>query len=290
MFLSTGAMRSSRQLVAASAITSSSSSTAACAPRASRSAIARISRVPVAHLPERPVDAVDRLAGDLPLVEHLERALAGLGPLAHQALRRRVAARRGPPARGRGRPRCRSRSPQRAHEHAPPRAPPPRPCCRARPRAGQRPGVPRRHGQHAEADRHAGLARDRGEPGRRLPGDVLVVVGLAADHRAEGHDRVEAPERAAACAASGSSKAPGTVDTGHVRGAPPISRSASRAPRDEAVHDARALKAERSAARRAAPARRTAARGGLLHLPWNSRPAASRGRPWCLPSCLRSRR
>ena len=69
-------------------------------------------------------------------------------------------------------------------------------------------------GQHAERARHAGAQLDVLDPARGLGADVVVVVGLAADHRAEAGDAgVAAASRPGSCAASGSSNAPGTSNT-----------------------------------------------------------------------------
>ena len=61
----------------------------------------------------------------------------------------------------------------------------------APPDAGQR-LLHRVDGEHAEAAGHAGLELDVLDPARGLAADVVVVVGLAADHRAEADDRVVA--------------------------------------------------------------------------------------------------
>ena len=72
-------------------------------------------------------------------------------------------------------------------------------------------------GQHAERARHAGAQLDVLDPARGLVADVVVVVGLAADHRAEAGDAgVAARSRRGSSAASGSSKAPGTSWTSTV--------------------------------------------------------------------------
>ena len=56
------------------------------------------------------------------------------------------------------------------------------------------------------------------DPARRLAADVVVVVGLAADDRAEAGDAGVAAAVRAGCAASGSSNAPGhLVDVGRLR-------------------------------------------------------------------------
>ena len=81
-------------------------------------------------------------------------------------------------------------------------------------------------GQDAEDDRHAGIERDAGDPGRALARDVLEVRGVAADDGADADDRVDvAPEVASFCATSGSSNAPGTHTTSTCRGAVLLERA-----------------------------------------------------------------
>src|ERR1039458_6555616 len=45
-------------------------------------------------------------------------------------------------------------------------------------------------GQQPEAARHAGEQLDLLDPPRRLAAHVVVVIGLAADHRPQAHDRL----------------------------------------------------------------------------------------------------
>jgi hypothetical protein len=80
--VSMAAMRSKRQFVLARVI-ASSSAPVAWAPRGQALGHGpRLVRAR-AHLPEEAGHAVHRLARDVPLVEHLQRALARLGPLSH---------------------------------------------------------------------------------------------------------------------------------------------------------------------------------------------------------------
>ena len=48
-------------------------------------------------------------------------------------------------------------------------------------------------GQHAVGDRDAGVQGDAGDAAALFVGDQLEVIGLAADHRAERDQRIEAP-------------------------------------------------------------------------------------------------
>ena len=127
------------------------------------------------------------------------------------------------------------------------------------------------HRQHAEAHRHARVERDPRQAGGGLAGDVLVVVGLAPDHRAQGHHRVEAAASAAAAwAASGSSKAPGHHPHRPRRSAAPrISARAAARARERGRPPPRALKRERTSATRSPRRVGTLRGGGLLHWPWN---------------------
>ena len=129
------------------------------------------------------IDLVHGLPRDVPLVEHLERALARLASVlpmrrgAFCALRRFA-----------------GRSPRKHVHHrdggagrlgalvvAAPGPSAPGPALPSRTVSTPKPtGTPASRATAAE-------------PRRRLAGDVLVVVGVAADHRAQRHHRVEAP-------------------------------------------------------------------------------------------------